>query len=137
MLYFGILDQMDPHHLRAFDRRRRTALLLPQTTLTLVFGEGNTSALTEFFVRHWGALLFVVCSLTVYAAFFPETRGPILTAAIVEKVIIVSLIFFGNSTPDEGLSAGFNTWFTFFGQFFDHGLDLVTKGVCWAGGSAN
>ena len=32
-----------------------------------------------------------------------------------------------NSTPDEGLSAPFNSWFTFFGQFFDHGLDLVTK----------
>jgi beta-lactam-binding protein with PASTA domain/Ca2+-binding RTX toxin-like protein len=30
--------------------------------------------------------------------------------------------------PDEGLSAPFNSMFTFFGQFFDHGLDLVTKG---------
>ncbi len=36
--------------------------------------------------------------------------------------------FFGNVAPDEGLSAPFNTWFTFFGQFFDHGLDLLTKG---------
>src|SRR5262249_10597585 len=27
-----------------------------------------------------------------------------------------------------GLSAPFDAWFTFFGQFFDHGLDLVTKG---------
>ena len=33
-----------------------------------------------------------------------------------------------NVTPDDGLSAPFNSWFTFFGQFFDHGLDLVTKG---------
>ena len=33
-----------------------------------------------------------------------------------------------NAAPDEGLSAPFNSWFTFFGQFFDHGLDLVTKG---------
>ena len=33
-----------------------------------------------------------------------------------------------NSTPDEGLSMPFNSWFTFFGQFFDHGLDLVAKG---------
>ncbi|MGH8846503.1 MAG: peroxidase family protein, partial [Polaromonas sp.] len=33
-----------------------------------------------------------------------------------------------NTTPDEGLSAPFNAWFTFFGQFFDHGLDLVSKG---------
>jgi hypothetical protein len=46
------------------------ALLLPQTTLRLVFGADNTSTLTEFFARHWGALLFVVCSLTIYAAFF-------------------------------------------------------------------
>jgi Ca2+-binding RTX toxin-like protein len=33
-----------------------------------------------------------------------------------------------NTAPDVGLSAPFNAWFTFFGQFFDHGLDLVTKG---------
>lgn len=33
-----------------------------------------------------------------------------------------------NVAPDEGLSAPFNIWFMFFGQFFDHGLDLVSKG---------
>lgn len=33
-----------------------------------------------------------------------------------------------NTAPDEGLSAPFNSWFTLFGQFFDHGLDLVNKG---------
>ncbi len=32
-----------------------------------------------------------------------------------------------NTAPDEGLSAPFNDMFTFFGQFFDHGLDLTTK----------
>ena len=36
--------------------------------------------------------------------------------------------FIPNITPDEGLSAPFNAWFTFFGQFFDHGVSLVTKG---------
>ena len=30
--------------------------------------------------------------------------------------------------PTKGLSAPFNSWFTLFGQFFDHGLDLVAKG---------
>ena len=35
---------------------------------------------------------------------------------------------FENVAPDAGLSAPFNAWFMFFGQFFDHGLDLVTKG---------
>src|SRR5262245_35579872 len=38
------------------------------------------------------------------------------------------VFFFPNQSPDVGLSAPFNSWFTFFGQFFDHGLDLVTKG---------
>ena len=33
-----------------------------------------------------------------------------------------------NVAPDLGLSAPFNSWFTLFGQFFDHGLDLVNKG---------
>jgi Ca2+-binding RTX toxin-like protein len=33
-----------------------------------------------------------------------------------------------NIAPDEGLSAPFNAWMTFFGQFFDHGLDLISKG---------
>ncbi|WP_292294472.1 peroxidase family protein [Marivita sp.] len=31
-------------------------------------------------------------------------------------------------TPDEGLSAPYNSWMTLFGQFFDHGLDLIGKG---------
>ncbi len=38
------------------------------------------------------------------------------------------VFFFENVAPDAGLSAPFNAWMTFFGQFFDHGLDLVTKG---------
>ncbi|MFM9941288.1 MAG: peroxidase family protein [Hyphomicrobiaceae bacterium] len=33
-----------------------------------------------------------------------------------------------NIAPDTGISAPFNSWMTLFGQFFDHGLDLVTKG---------
>lgn len=37
-------------------------------------------------------------------------------------------LFIPNLSPDIGLSPGFNSWMTFFGQFFDHGLDLVTKG---------
>ncbi|MCU1635179.1 MAG: heme peroxidase, partial [Cryobacterium sp.] len=33
-----------------------------------------------------------------------------------------------NQSPDLGLTASFNSWMTFFGQFFDHGLDFVVKG---------
>ena len=48
----------------------------------------------------------------------PSPTGDILKATL----IIV------NVAPDEGLSAPFNGWMTLFGQFFDHGLDLVAKG---------
>jgi Ca2+-binding RTX toxin-like protein len=37
-------------------------------------------------------------------------------------------LFIPNTAPDVGLSAPYNSLFTLFGQFFDHGLDLVTKG---------
>ena len=37
-------------------------------------------------------------------------------------------VFIPNVSPDVGLSAPFTGWFTLFGQFFDHGLDLVAKG---------
>lgn len=33
-----------------------------------------------------------------------------------------------NVAPDEGLSASYSSIFTLFGQFFDHGLDLIAKG---------
>src|SRR4029453_3966345 len=36
--------------------------------------------------------------------------------------------FIPNHAPDGGPLAPFNAWMTFFGQFFDHGLDLVNKG---------
>jgi hypothetical protein len=37
------------------------------------------------------------------------------------------VFYIPNQSPDAGLTASFNSWMTFFGQFFDHGLDLVTK----------
>lgn len=43
-------------------------------------------------------------------------------------VLINNAFFIPNVAPDAGLSAPYNSWFTLFGQFFDHGLDLVKKG---------
>ena len=37
-------------------------------------------------------------------------------------------LFIPNITPDAGLSAPANSFFTFFGQFFDHGLDKIATG---------
>ena len=37
-------------------------------------------------------------------------------------------LFIPNVTTDVGLSPPYNSLFTFFGQFFDHGVDLTVKG---------
>jgi hypothetical protein len=71
------------------------ACLFPKPISQLVFGTKISDGLTTFLVRHWGGLLFVTCALTVYSAYFPATRPPILTASIIEKIVIVTLIFFG------------------------------------------
>lgn len=73
----------------------RAACLFPHPVLQLVFGAKSNEGLTMFFIRHWGALLFVVCALTVYCAYVPTTRVPILTASVIEKIVIVALIFYG------------------------------------------
>ena len=39
----------------------------------------------------------------------------------------VGELYLPSLAADEGLSAPVNMWFVFFGQFFDHGLDLVDK----------
>lgn len=55
--------------------------------------------------------------------------GPLMTLLAASGVELDgSNIVITNTAPDEGLSAPFNSWFTLFGQFFDHGLDLVAKG---------
>ena len=71
------------------------ACLFPQLVLQFVFGAKSTDGVTMFFVQHWGGLLFVVCALTVFSAYVPATRAPILTASVIEKFVIVILIFFG------------------------------------------
>src|SRR5262249_53341789 len=38
------------------------------------------------------------------------------------------VLFMPNVATDAGASAPVDAWFTFFGQFCEHGLDLVTKG---------
>ena len=71
------------------------ACLFPQPVLQLVFGAKIGNGPTILLLRHWGALLFVVCALTVYSAYVPASRAPILTAAAIEKFVIVVLICFG------------------------------------------
>ena len=60
-----------------------------------------------------------------------QTAKASLYASLAEEYGIEmdgNTILIPNVAPDEGLSAPFNGWMTFFGQFFDHGLDLIHKG---------
>jgi Ca2+-binding RTX toxin-like protein len=61
------------------------------------------------------------------AADADDALGTLLTSYGIEFDPLGSLVI-PNRSPDIGLSPGFNSWMTIFGQFFDHGLDLVTKG---------
>ncbi|MCU1431233.1 MAG: hypothetical protein JWP95_338 [Actinotalea sp.] len=64
----------------------------------------------------------------------PASSTPRIEVDAVEVGVLVGEtstagdVFIPNVSPDEGLSAPFTSWFTLFGQFFDHGLDLVSKG---------
>ena len=50
------------------------------------------------------------------------------TATNLGLEVINDTVTIANLSPDIGLSPSFNGWMTMFGQFFDHGLDLIPKG---------
>jgi hypothetical protein len=56
--------------------------------------------------------------------------GVSVTSSLSNMIAIdnIDLANLPNIAPDDGISAPFNAWMTFFGQFFDHGLDLISKG---------
>jgi hypothetical protein len=72
-----------------------TAFLFPGPLLRLGFRVEGGGGSIVFFVRHWGVLLFVMGALILDSAYVPAARAPVLTAASIEKVAIVLLIFFG------------------------------------------
>ena len=58
----------------------------------------------------------------------PVAPGGVVNPLVDLEITNTDLQTLPNLSPDIGLSPGFNSWMTYFGQFFDHGLDLVTKG---------
>ena len=57
----------------------------------------------------------------------PTGTLPTETAVNATTLATTQVLSIANVSPDFGLSAPYNSWFTLFGQFFDHGLDLVPK----------
>src|SRR5215467_3744835 len=81
------------------------ALLFPHLFLRLGFGVESPSSSLVFFVRHWGVLISVVGALTVYSAYAPTVRAPVLAAAAIEKFAIVLLTFFGPMKRTSAMTA--------------------------------
>jgi len=71
-------------------------LFAPRTSLALIFGVQTGDPFTLLISRHWGLLAALVGSLLVYSAFHPEVRAPVMVVAIVEKLVLAGLTFFGS-----------------------------------------
>ncbi|MEA2780690.1 MAG: hypothetical protein QOK29_2234 [Rhodospirillaceae bacterium] len=84
----------------------------------------NPAALDAFFANPLSLEAFEAA----HPGFTPVRPGELTDPTTELEVTNTDLHTIPNQSPDIGLSPGFNAWMTFFGQFFDHGLDLVTKG---------
>ena len=81
------------------------AFLSPKLFLRFGFGDGSAANSSVFFVRHWGVLIIAVGALTVYSAYAPADRVPVLVAAAVEKFAIGLMVFFGPLKRTAGMTA--------------------------------
>ena len=87
---------------------------------------GNMAAVVKA-LKLAGSVDPMADAATIMAGATPEIR---LALAISHGLQISGngSITIENLSPDIGLSPSFNGWMTLFGQFFDHGLDLIPKG---------
>jgi Ca2+-binding RTX toxin-like protein len=108
----------------AFDANPGTATqtALTAATTALATAQTNLANAQTAFGTAQNALAVANAAATGAQAAFE------LALANLEVAMDGKSILIPNISPDEGLSAPYNSWFTLFGQFFDHGLDLVKKG---------
>src|SRR5256714_2092282 len=88
----------------------------PRVISNLIVDQTSTNpaavAAAKFPVRSQGATGIDVCTSPGVPAFCTPPH---------------KTLFIPNVTTDVGLSPPYNSWFTFFGQFFDHGVDQTVK----------
>ncbi|NUS50143.1 MAG: heme peroxidase [Nocardioidaceae bacterium] len=101
---FGAADQTFPHKV---PREFRPAYATPNTPVTDAQPRTISNLIVDQTITNPAAV--------AASGEDPATHGRADTLSI------------PNVAPDVGLSAPFNSVFTLFGQFFDHGLDLVAK----------
>jgi hypothetical protein len=80
------------------------SLLFPHLFSWIAFGV-HCEPSSEFFVRHWGLLIFLIGTLIVYSAYVPAVRTPVLAAAAIEKFAIGLLIFLAPMKRTSAMTA--------------------------------
>ncbi|MEP7017976.1 MAG: peroxidase family protein, partial [Actinomycetota bacterium] len=103
----------------------------PRTISNLIDDQTSTNpaavAAAGFPVRTQNATGIVVCTTppTTVTTIDPVTGLPVTTPVACTPEH--KTLFIPNVTTDVGLSPPYNSLFTFFGQFFDHGVDQTVK----------
>ncbi|TFZ00701.1 heme peroxidase [Ramlibacter henchirensis] len=116
---YGSADQVMP--------RLTTGTLLPQYVTPM---PGTTNLYVDPEPRIISNLIVDQTASNPAAVQAAEDRAGEATFPGLEEVQVSEngTLFIPNQSPDVGLSPPFNGVMTLFGQFFDHGLDLITKG---------
>ena len=68
------------------------AAIAPNAMLQTTFGQALEGPLAELVVRNWGALIFLVGVMLIYAAFAPTVRPLVLVVAAASKAVFVALV---------------------------------------------
>jgi Ca2+-binding RTX toxin-like protein len=113
---YGTADQLFPRMLTKELRSAEPSLFGPPGPTTYTQTSGNV------FDSQPRRISNLIVDQTASNPAAVEVAGPL------PEITPSGAFFIPNVAPDAGLSAPFNSWFTLFGQFFDHGLDLVNKG---------
>ncbi len=81
-------------------------LFAPRYMTRRIFGEETQGRLADLVSRSWGEMVAASGLMLVYAAYFPETRFPILLFAIAGKSSFVVLVVSkGYRSPNAMLTA--------------------------------
>ena len=100
----------------------------PRVISNLVVDQTSTNpaavAAAGFPVRSQGATGVVPCTVPPTTTIDPVTLLPVPVPCVPAH----ETLFIPNVTTDVGLSPPYNSLFTLFGQFFDHGVDQTVKG---------
>jgi Ca2+-binding RTX toxin-like protein len=120
---FGTADQMFP---RLLSKELRDAEGIPAGLPPLFGAPGTPTSYTQTTGRVFDSQPRIISNLIVDQT--PNNPAAVAAAGENAELTPSGDFFIPNIAPDVGLSAPFNSWFTLFGQFFDHGLDLVNKG---------